>query len=116
MQEVRNATRFADPESVRGLSGAGAFRLAALLGGKRKRTVTAVKLRYTKLTAVKVLVQGKEVLDPALFIAYKEKKFTDPRGDRLARDCPHYETYWIYPVFRQGLAGCFLLPDSCRAT
>ncbi len=106
MVEVRNATRFADAESVRGLASCSAFTLAALLGGKRARSLTAVKLGDIKLTASTANLDGKAVLVPALGITFTDEKFADPRGHRQATDMPPREeyansiwynnSYWIY--------------------
>ena len=49
MAEFRTATCFADHDSVQGMAECAAFTLAALLGSKRARPFTAVRLRDVKL-------------------------------------------------------------------
>ena len=51
MDESRNATHFADTESIRGVAACAAFTIGCLLGGRRARTLTAIRLKDVKLTA-----------------------------------------------------------------
>jgi len=93
MAELKNATRFADRDSVQGMAECAAFTLAALLGGKRARSLTAVRLRDVKLFASHAIVDEQAVLVPALEITFTDEKFADLRGPRKARDVPHTEDY-----------------------
>ena len=91
---------------MRGLASVAAFNMAALLGGKRARSLVAVKLGDVRLTASKSVVDGKVVLVPALHVSFTDEKFADLRGDRQAADNPTNEgysdnmwfngSYWIY--------------------
>ena len=106
MAEFKNATRFADHDSVQGMAECAAFTLAALLGGKRARSLTAVRLRDVKLFASHAIVDEQAVLVPALDITFTDEKCADLRGPSKARDVPHSEDYarqrwhccafWIY--------------------
>ena len=80
-----------------------AFTLAALLGGKRARSLTAVRLADFKMFAKEAEVGDKVVLVPTLHITFTDEKYADLRGDREARDVPHREEYartiWYSPAF-----------------
>ena len=106
MAEFKNATRFADHDSVQGMAECAAFFLAGLLGSKRSRSLTAVRLRDVKLFASDAIIDKQHVLVPALEINFTEERFADLRGHWKARDVPHSEDYarkrwygsafWIY--------------------
>ena len=45
MDEARNASHFGHAESVRGLAMCAALTIGTLMGGRRPRTLTAIRLR-----------------------------------------------------------------------
>ena len=51
MQEARNAMHFGDIDSVSGVAALAAFTMGVSMGGRRPRTLTAMKLAHIKLTA-----------------------------------------------------------------
>ena len=106
MVEARNAARFADVESVRGIAAIVAFTLGSLLGGRRARSLTAIRLRHVKLSVVSVFVAGEKVAVPSVHVTFTDEKFADVRGPREGQDVPHEEgyvdklwsncSYWLY--------------------
>ena len=93
MAEFKNATCFADHDSVQGMAECAAFTLADLFDGQRARSLTAVKLRDVKLFASDATADKQHVLVPALEITFTEEKFADLRSHKKARDVPHSEDY-----------------------
>lgn len=110
MLEFKIATRFADHDLVQGMAACAAFILAALLGGKRARSLTAIKLKDIKLFASEAHVDGKTVFVQALEITFTDEQFADLRGDRKARDVPHAEEYLgrFGTVLHSGSIVCWL--------
>ena len=93
MAKARNAARFADTESVRGVASIVAFTMGSLQGGRRARSLTAIKLEHLQLSVVEVTVDGTCVNAPAVHITFVDEKFADVRGPREAQDIPHDEGY-----------------------
>ena len=122
MDEARNATHFGDAESVRGVAMCAAFTIGTLMGGRRPRTLTGIRLRDLKLFVGRVVVDGVVVRVPCVSITFREEKYDDIQGPREATDVPHCEgyaelrysscAYWIYRllVFR----GAFFVFDPIK--
>ena len=49
MDEARNATHSGDAESVRGVAMCAAYTIGTVMGGRRPRTLTAIRLRDVRL-------------------------------------------------------------------
>ena len=94
MDEARNATHFGDAEAVRGIAECAAFTIGTLMGGRRPRTLTAMKLGDVKLFVGRaVLRDGAEVKVPCVRLTFREEKYDDIQGPREATDEPHSEGY-----------------------
>ena len=93
MDEARNATHFGDADSVRGVAMCAAFTIGTLMGGRRPRTLTAIRLRDLKLFAGCVMIDGIAVCVPCVSITFREEKYDDIQGPREATDVPHSEGY-----------------------
>lgn len=112
IDEARNATHFGDAESVRGVAMCAAFTIGTLMGGRRPRTLTSIRLRDLKIFVGRSVVDSVPVLVPCVTITFKDEKYDDIQGPRNATDVPHREgykemrhnscAYWIYRllVFR----------------
>ena len=123
MHEARNGTHFADVDSVRGVAACAAFCVGVLLGGRRPRTLTAIRLEDLGFYTDTVLLHGREVVVPCLRVRFREEKFDDKQGPREATDEPHYSgdgcsyadeiwmscAYWVYRLLV--LRGCFEVFD-----
>ena len=115
IHEALNATHFADITSVRGVSQCAAFTMGALMGGRRPRTLTAIRLRDVKLTVGLGEVDGQQVKVPHAVVTFTDEKYMDLQGDRKATDEPYYSGYaahiWNSPaywIYRQlVMRGCF---------
>ena len=83
-----------------------AYTNGTVMGGRRPRTLTAIRLRDLKLFAGRATVDGAEVFVPCVSIVFREEKYDDIQGPREATDVPHLEGYskqrysscafWIY--------------------
>ena len=93
MEEARNATHFGDAESVRGVAMRAAFTIGSLMGGRRPRTLTAVRLRDVRLFVGSVMLDGVRVCVPCVTITFREEKYDDIQGPRDGTDVPHSEGY-----------------------
>lgn len=91
-------------------------------GGRRARTLTAIRLNDVTLTAETTYIDGSPVLVPHMHVCFTDEKFDDVQGYRHSTDAPH-ETgyvehqwwspaYWVYrlPVLR----GVFDVFDPIR--
>lgn len=103
MVEARNATHFADAESIRGIAACAAFCMGAVMGGRRPRTLTAIRLSDIKLTAGVANVGQETVLVPNMRITFRQEKFDDLQGPRKGYDMPHADNYldeaWLSCAF-----------------
>ena len=116
MEECRNACKFGDPNSVRGVSACAAFALGALLGGRRPRSLTTVKLKDLFIWASEVEVDDARYNVPAMTVRFVQEKFDDLQGPRRATDQPHCDKYdvqiscsaafWIYRLLV--IRGCLV--------
>lgn len=86
MEEARNFGNFVDKDSVRGLSQAASFAIGCLLGARRPRTITSIRLRDCQMFADEVQVQGRSVLVPGIRIEYQDEKADDIQGARFQID------------------------------
>ena len=86
MEEARNFGNFVDKNSVRGLSQAASFAMGCLLGGRRPRTLTSVRLRDCQMYADEVVVDGQRVLVPGIRINFVDEKVDDIQGPRFQVD------------------------------
>ena len=64
MQEARNAMHYADFDSVSGVAANAAFTMGVSMGGRRPRTLTAIRLEHIKLSVGATQLGGKTVLVP----------------------------------------------------
>ena len=123
MHEARNATHFADPDSVRGVASCLAFCIGVLLGGRRPRSLTAMLLEDLHFYVGTIQVNGADVLIPCLRVKFRQEKFDCKQGAREATDEPHYtgilsgycEEFWVSPAFWAYrllvMRGCFAVFD-----
>ena len=74
MDEARNATHFGDAESVRGVAMCAAYTIGTVMGGRRPRTLTAIRLRDLRLYVGSVVIDGVSVCVPCVSITFKEEK------------------------------------------
>lgn len=119
MHESRNAPHFADTESIRAVAACAAFTMGCLLGGRRARTLTAVRLDDVTLTAEICYIHGQQVLVPHMRVRFTDEKFDDIQGCRHSRDAPHQTgyskqqwwspAYWVYRLLV--LRGVFTVFD-----
>ena len=95
MIEARNGTHYTDLLSVKGVAQALAFSIGVTMGGKRPRTLTAIKLAHCMLKVGKTNLGSECVLVPQIKLKFIEEKFDDEQGPR-ARECcdvPHSSGY-----------------------
>ena len=106
MDEARNATHFGDVQSVRGVSMCAAFTIGIVMGGRRPRSLTAIRLGDVQLFVGRALVDGAVVCVPCVSITFREEKYDDIQGPREASDVSHFEgadvlhysrpEFWVY--------------------
>ena len=77
MDEARNATHFGDAQSVRGVAMCAAFTIGTVMGGRRPRSLTAIRLRDFRLFVGRVLVDDIVVCPPCISITFREEKYDD---------------------------------------
>ena len=122
MDEARNATHFGDANSVRGVAMCAAFTIGTLMGGRRPRTLTAIRLRDLRLYVGCVTLEGVSTCVPCIRIIFREEKYDDIQGPREGRDEPHPTGYgetlysscafWIYRLLV--LRGLFFSFDPIK--
>ena len=116
--EARNATHYQDCESLRGISACAAFSIGTGMGGRRPRTLTAIRLSDLKLTVGVGRKGGTQALVPHLPLEFREEKHDDIRGPRRGYDQPHADSYhelvwnscgyWIYRLLLvRGVFQCY---------
>ena len=88
MREAQSGCNFADADSLQGMAAAASFSMGCLMGGRRPRTLTAIKLRDVEFTAQAVKVQGVCTLAAGVAVTFREEKYDDIQGARLAQDHP----------------------------
>lgn len=123
MNEARNACEFADPFSIRGITICAAFTMGCLMGGRRPRTLTSVRLQDVTLRAHSVMLGGESCLVPKLHVIFTDEKFDDIQGPRESVDVPHFDDYetvfktspafWVYRLLV--LRGCFEEHDPIKS-
>ncbi len=95
MQESLNGTNFVDVKSMRGLSMAAAFSIGCVLGGRRPRALTALRLEHLTFTVCQADFKGKCVLVPGVRVTFPEEKFDDEQGARFGtEDCAYDDCYF----------------------
>ena len=75
MDEARNATCFGDAASVRGVAMCAALTIGTLMGGRRPRTLTAIRLKDVNLFVGRVELDGLSVCVPCISITFREEKY-----------------------------------------
>ena len=80
--EASSGVFWADADTLKGLSQAAAWAVGCLLGGRRPRSLTAIKMRHVQFRAQRVVVDGRYVLVPAVAVEFPEEKFDDEQGAR----------------------------------
>ena len=120
IREALNAPHYADVLSVRGVAMVAAFTMGALLGGRRPRSLTAVRLADLKITVGACPVGGREVMVPQLQVTFTDEKFMDLQGPRKASDKPSRASYvdhiwsspayWVYRLLAMRGAFCSFDP------
>ena len=88
MQEAQSACNFVDAYSLQGMAAAAAFSIGCLMGGRRPRTLTAIKLKNVQLTAMAVKVKGVSTCAAGVAVTFREEKYDDIQGARSAQDHP----------------------------
>ena len=88
MREALSACNFADAHSLQGMAAAASFAMGCLMGGRRPRTLTAIKLRDVEFTARVVEVHGVSTCAPGVVVTFKEEMYDDSQGPWSAHDHP----------------------------
>lgn len=119
MLEARNAVHFADSDSVRGIAACAAFCMGVVMGGRRPRTLTAIRLAHIRLQAAAAVIDNVSVVVPQLYVEFHQEKFDCKQGPRTQHDKPHAATYgqefwsspafWVYRLLV--IRGCFVHRD-----
>lgn len=91
MHESRNATHFAGTQLLRGIAACAAFGIGTVMGGRRPRTLIAIRLADVKLTARPGRVGDEQFLIPNVHIMFRQEKHDDIQGARKGYDMPHSE-------------------------
>lgn len=123
MQEALNAHLFIDKNTIKGLAMGAAFYLGVCHGGRRPRTITAMRVSDAVFTAESVKVAGRMVLVPAVELIFKEEKYDDIQGPRSGTETyRHMDDYldymhrgsafWLYQLLV--LRGAFIDGDPIR--
>ena len=98
MKEARSACLLGDADSVQGVSMCAAFALEVLMGGRRPRSLTAIRLEHCQFSVVEVDVGGQRALAPGAWCEGHVcgGKYDDIQGPRSATDMPSQEGYSEY--------------------
>ena len=118
--EAKNFHKFVDRDCLYGLQGGAAFAFGVTGGGKRPRSVAAIKLSNVTVRVEEVTVGGVPQLVPAFTCTITDNKFSDIMGDRFVREwllgTEQYEhwaertaSWWLYRLLV--IRGAFSLHD-----
>ena len=122
MHEARNAMHFGDADSVRSIAACAAFAMGANMGGRRPRTLTAIRLGHIRLYVGKAVIDDCVVLIPHIQVEFHQEKSDDLMGVRSGHDKPHHRGYseefwssvafWVYRLLV--IRGCFHVIDPIQ--
>ena len=123
MREAQSACNFVDAESLRGMAAAASFSMGCLMGGRRPRTLTCIKLGDVEFRAQAVKVRGVSTCAAGVAVTFREEKYDDIQGVRSARDYPEEQgdfekhalkscAFWLYRMLV--LRDCFVGSDPIR--
>lgn len=88
MQEAQSWCNFADADSLQGMAAAASSFMGCLIGGRRPRILTAVRLKDIMFTAQAVRVHGVSKCAAGVVVTLREEKYDDIQGARSAQDHP----------------------------
>ena len=73
------------------------------MGGRRPRSLTAIRLAHIRLQAAAAVMDDVPVVVPQLYVEFHQEKFDCEQGPRTQHDKPHSATYsiefWSSPAF-----------------
>ena len=107
MREALSGCNLADAYSLQGMAAAASLSKGCWMGGRRPRTLTAIKLRDVEFTAQVVKGKGVRTCVPGVAITFREEKYDDIQGARSAQDhseehgdfekhMPKSCAFWLY--------------------
>ena len=82
MQEAQSGCNVADAYSLQGMAAAASFSMGCLMGGRRPRTLTAVKLKDIEFIAQAVKANGESTCAAGIVVTFREEKYDDIQGTR----------------------------------
>lgn len=123
MTEARNGSKFVDATTMEGIMMAASFTTGVVLGGRRPRTLTAMRLRDIDVKVDWATVGGQRVLVPGVTVRYVDEKVEDLQGPRRSSECHlgsdsyaadmlEGPAFWIY--YMLCLRGAFHTPDPIK--
>lgn len=77
MLEARSGCNFADAFSLLEMAAAASFSMGCLMGGRRPRTLTAIKLRDVQFMAQAVKVRGVSTCAAGVVVTFRKEKYGD---------------------------------------
>ena len=99
MQEARSGPNFVDGDSVLGCAQGAAWTIGTVMGGRRPRSLTSVRLKDVQLIVCRMTVAGRTVLVPGIeSISWRDEKTHDYAGQRQSSDVYHDmdEEDWVF--------------------
>ena len=76
----RGLTHFGDAQPVRGVAMCATFTIGTVMGVRRPRSLTAIRLKDLNLFAGRSNVDGVPVCVPCISITFREKRYDDIQG------------------------------------
>lgn len=98
--EALNGPYYCDADTVVGVSMALAFTMGCSMGGRRPRTLTAIRLKDVEVFVSEAYLTGhsEKVKVPGVSITFQEEKFEDEQAARQGTDNPEGEDYGVWYV------------------
>ena len=95
MEEARNGHKFTDHTSLPGLQESACWNMENLSGGRRPRSIAALRVRHLRWTVTSVKhSSGNSWLAPSLTYEFVDEKFMDKRGARgVNENFDHFENF-----------------------
>ena len=77
MREALSGCNFADAYSLQGMAAAASFSMGCLMGGRRPKTLTSIKLKDVVFTAWVVKVNGVSTYAAGVVVTFREERYDD---------------------------------------